>query len=164
MSQSLCSTVEFECDACMMPTTTPINNTAVVLVQVCVQCKTWKQPLNNRVFLLVVLPPLVGARQQAAGLVLTDTELMTGLPEYRNGGLLLDMGLLQAKHAEVTGKPHGPEEEVRLGFTLGPVRPFAAHAPGMRLLVRGLAACALLLVVAGSGFVGDGKSVSSLCC
>eukprot|EP00903_Cladosiphon_okamuranus_P015737 g14525.t1 len=55
-----------------------------------------------------VMEPL----QQVAGLVLTDTELMTGLPEYRNGGLLLDMGLLQAKHAEVTEKPHSPEEEV----------------------------------------------------
>ena len=56
----------------------------------------------------------VALLQQAAGLVLTDTELMTGLPEYRNGGLLLDMGLLQAKHAEVTGKPHAPEEEVSI--------------------------------------------------
>ncbi|CAN0018382.1 unnamed protein product [Ectocarpus sp. 4 AP-2014] len=50
--------------------------------------------------------------QQAAGLVLTETELMTGLPEYRNGGLLLDMGLLEAKHPGVTGQAHGPEEEV----------------------------------------------------
>lgn len=50
--------------------------------------------------------------QQAAGLVLADTELMTGLPEYRNGGLLVDMGLLQPKHKEVTEQPHGPEEEV----------------------------------------------------
>ncbi|CAM9835300.1 unnamed protein product, partial [Ectocarpus sp. 8 AP-2014] len=49
--------------------------------------------------------------QQAAGLVLTETELMTGLPEYRNGGLLLDMGLLEAKHPGVTGQAHGPEEE-----------------------------------------------------
>lgn len=55
---------------------------------------------------------VIYAPQQAAGLVLTDTELMTGLPEYRNGGLLLDMGLLQAKHGEVTEKPHAPEEEV----------------------------------------------------
>lgn len=37
---------------------------------------------------------------------------MTGLPEYRNGGLLLDLGLLEAKHPGVTGEPHGPAEEV----------------------------------------------------
>lgn len=36
---------------------------------------------------------------------------MTGLPEYRNGGLLLDLGLLEAKHSGVTGEPHRPEEE-----------------------------------------------------
>lgn len=57
--------------------------------------------------LVIFSPP-----QQAAGLVLTETELMTGLPEYRNGGLLLDMGLLEAKHPGVTGQAHGPEEEV----------------------------------------------------
>ena len=51
--------------------------------------------------------------QQAAGLVLTDTELMTGLPEYRNGGLLLDLGLLEAKYPGVAGEPHRPEEEVK---------------------------------------------------
>lgn len=50
--------------------------------------------------------------QQSAGLVLADNELMTGLPEYRNGGLLLDMGLLQAKYPEVTSQPHSPEDEV----------------------------------------------------
>lgn len=50
--------------------------------------------------------------KQSAGLVLADTELMTGLPEYRNGGLLLDMGLLQAKYPEVTSQPHSPEDEV----------------------------------------------------
>lgn len=50
--------------------------------------------------------------QQEAGLVLTDTKLMTGLPEYRNGGLLLDLGLLEAKHPGVTEQPHRPEEEV----------------------------------------------------
>lgn len=38
---------------------------------------------------------------------------MTGLPEYRNGGLLLDLGLLEAKHDKVTGEPHSPEDEVR---------------------------------------------------
>lgn len=37
---------------------------------------------------------------------------MTGLPEYRNGGLLLDLGLLEAKYPGVTEEPHRPEEEV----------------------------------------------------
>ena len=32
-----------------------------------------------------------------AGLEVTDLDALTGLPEYRNGGLLLDLGLLEAK-------------------------------------------------------------------
>lgn len=64
--------------------------------------------------ILIFATAEIGPRfQEAAGLVLTETDLMTGLPEYRNGGLLLDMGLLQAKHEGVTGKAHAPEEEVR---------------------------------------------------
>lgn len=34
-----------------------------------------------------------------AGLQVTGLEVLTGLPEYRNGGLLLDMGLLRARDA-----------------------------------------------------------------
>lgn len=34
-----------------------------------------------------------------AGLEVTGLEALTGLPEYRNGGLLLDLGLLEAKDA-----------------------------------------------------------------
>jgi hypothetical protein len=33
-----------------------------------------------------------------AGLIVTDLDELTGLPEYRNGGLLLDLGLLQARN------------------------------------------------------------------
>lgn len=51
---------------------------------------------------------------------------MTGLPEYRNGGLLLDMGLLEAKHPGVTGQAHGPEEEVGVGCWCAL---FQAHFP-----------------------------------
>ena len=34
-----------------------------------------------------------------AGLVVTGLDALTGLPEYRNGGLLLDLGLLQPRDA-----------------------------------------------------------------
>ena len=34
-----------------------------------------------------------------AGLTVTGLEALTGLPEYRNGGLLLDLGLLEARDA-----------------------------------------------------------------
>ncbi len=36
---------------------------------------------------------------QEAGLIITGVDALTGLPEYRNGGLLLDMGLIVARDA-----------------------------------------------------------------
>lgn len=47
-----------------------------------------------------------------AGLVVKDTEAMTGLPEYRNGGLFVDMGVLLPKYDEVITSDHLPDEEV----------------------------------------------------
>ncbi|KAG5191911.1 hypothetical protein JKP88DRAFT_261810 [Tribonema minus] len=47
-----------------------------------------------------------------AGMKLKNTTLMTGLPEYRNGGLLVDMGVLEPQYPEVVSKPHTPDEEV----------------------------------------------------
>jgi hypothetical protein len=36
---------------------------------------------------------------QEAGLIITDVDALTGLPEYRNGGLLLDMGVIESRDA-----------------------------------------------------------------
>jgi hypothetical protein len=47
-----------------------------------------------------------------AGIRVTDLDALTGLPEYRNGGLLLDGGVLVAKHAGVTGKRHLPSDPI----------------------------------------------------
>lgn len=40
-----------------------------------------------------------------AGLVVTGLDALTGLPEYRNGGLLLDLGLLEAKDPTFHTRP-----------------------------------------------------------
>jgi hypothetical protein len=48
----------------------------------------------------------------SAGLRVSELEALTGLPEYRNGGLLIDTGVLVPRHPEVTGAPHRPDEEV----------------------------------------------------
>jgi len=37
---------------------------------------------------------------------------LTGLPEYRNGGLLVDLGVLVPKHEGVLGRAHAPGDEV----------------------------------------------------
>ncbi|KAI9482835.1 MAG: hypothetical protein EXX96DRAFT_555784 [Benjaminiella poitrasii] len=44
---------------------------------------------------------LIEVLETYLGLTVNGTELMTGLPEYRNGGLLVDYGLLNLKEAKV---------------------------------------------------------------
>jgi hypothetical protein len=43
---------------------------------------------------------------QAAGIKVTDIEGLTGLAEYRNGGLLIDTGVLVLRDPGATGRPH----------------------------------------------------------
>lgn len=49
---------------------------------------------------------------QEMGLEITELDQLTGLPEYRNGGLCLDLGLLKVKEPAILQKPHSPESEV----------------------------------------------------
>ncbi|WP_346292459.1 URC4/urg3 family protein [Sphaerothrix gracilis] len=49
---------------------------------------------------------------QGAGLEIVGLDELTGLAEYRNGGLCIDMGLLEPKHLEVTGARHLPGSPV----------------------------------------------------
>ena len=49
---------------------------------------------------------------QELGLEITDLDELTGLSEYRNGGLCLDLGLLQPKHEAVIRQAHQPDSEV----------------------------------------------------
>lgn len=49
---------------------------------------------------------------QDLGFRITDLNQLTGLAEYRNGGLCLDMGLLEPKYEAVTSQPHPPTSEI----------------------------------------------------
>ena len=49
---------------------------------------------------------------QALGLEITHLDQLTGLAEYRNGGLCLDLGLLQPQHSAVLSQPHPPNSEI----------------------------------------------------
>ncbi|HEY5922887.1 MAG TPA: DUF1688 family protein [Kofleriaceae bacterium] len=49
---------------------------------------------------------------QRAGLTITQPGALTGLPEYRNGGLLIDLGLLVPKHTRVREQSHAPGDSV----------------------------------------------------
>ena len=49
---------------------------------------------------------------EEAGLRVTGLDALTALPEYRNGGLLIDGGVLVPKHDRVLGAAHAPGDEV----------------------------------------------------
>ena len=49
---------------------------------------------------------------QEAGIIVEDIEALTALPEYRNGGLLLDLGVLTPRHEAVLGQVHTADAEV----------------------------------------------------
>jgi len=48
----------------------------------------------------------------AAGVSVSGIDALTGLAEYRNGGLLLDLGLLTPRHDAVLARMHPPAAEV----------------------------------------------------
>jgi hypothetical protein len=47
-----------------------------------------------------------------AGIAVTDIDRLTGLPEYRNGGLFVDGGVLVPKHEAVLRERHAVDSEV----------------------------------------------------
>jgi hypothetical protein len=47
-----------------------------------------------------------------SGVTVTGVEALTGLAEYRNGGLFVDLGVLVPKHARVVEETHAPGSEV----------------------------------------------------
>jgi hypothetical protein len=49
---------------------------------------------------------------QEAGVRVTGVDQLTALAEYRNGGLLIDFGVLVPKHRAVTAESHGPGDPV----------------------------------------------------
>jgi hypothetical protein len=49
---------------------------------------------------------------QELGLAIARLNALTGLPEYRNGGLCLDLGLLQVKHSDILQRVYPAESEV----------------------------------------------------
>ncbi|MEE9149646.1 MAG: DUF1688 family protein, partial [Candidatus Tectomicrobia bacterium] len=49
---------------------------------------------------------------EEAGIQVDGIDQLTGLAEYRNGGLLLDLGLLTPKHDAILERQHAPDSEV----------------------------------------------------
>lgn len=49
---------------------------------------------------------------EQSGITVTHLDTLTGLPEYRNGGLLIDTGLLQLKNPAISLTPQDPSSEL----------------------------------------------------
>lgn len=49
---------------------------------------------------------------ELAGVAVDNIDALTGLAEYRNGGLFVDMGVLEPKHDGVTAEAHAPDSEI----------------------------------------------------
>jgi hypothetical protein len=49
---------------------------------------------------------------EEAGIDVVAIDELTGLAEYRNGGLMIDFGLLRAKHGDVLGQSHPGASEI----------------------------------------------------
>lgn len=49
---------------------------------------------------------------QEAGVTVTDVDGLTGLAEYRNGGLFVDLGVIAPKHTHVLEDEHTPGSEI----------------------------------------------------
>ena len=49
---------------------------------------------------------------QWAGLTVTDLDGLTGLPEYRNGGLFIDTAVLQLKNPDEVAQPHAVDSRL----------------------------------------------------
>lgn len=77
---------------------------------------TWRHPLIAPGSATAALVPFHKLSQwltyslieplQAAGIVVLDVDDLTGLPEYRNGGLLLDLGVIALKDQSEATRPH----------------------------------------------------------
>jgi hypothetical protein len=53
---------------------------------------------------------------QRAGIVVTDIDGLTGLAEYRNGGLFLDLGVLQPDDAALLTRVHDVSDPFIVGW------------------------------------------------
>jgi hypothetical protein len=67
---------------------------------------------------------------EEVGIDVTDVDQLTGLAEYRNGGLLIDLGVLVPKHAAVLAEPHEGASETIVewrALTVALIDELAAH-------------------------------------
>ena len=81
---------------------------------------------------------------EALGIVVTGIDELTGLAEYRNGGLFIDLGVLRPRDPAVLGNAHEPGSEIVVEWRALTVALLDRLAPlgarGARSDARGVAA------------------------
>ena len=73
---------------------------------------------------------------EEVGIRVTDLDTLTGLPEYRNGGLLVDLGVLVPKHGAVLVDRHPVDSEVIVEWRALTVALLDDLADALRTLLR----------------------------
>jgi len=75
---------------------------------------------------------------EESGLTISDLDRLTGLAEYRNGGLFVDLEVLVPRHPAVSAVVHSPESEVVVEWRaltvalLDSLAPLVAECLGLR--------------------------------
>jgi hypothetical protein len=69
---------------------------------------------------------------EAAGVQVVDADALTGLAEYRNGGLFIDTGVIAARDLSVFTRPHAASSELVVEWRALTVALLDRLAPSLR--------------------------------
>ncbi|MBA2542932.1 MAG: DUF1688 family protein [Deltaproteobacteria bacterium] len=97
---------------------------------------------------------------ERSGLTILQPDALTALPEYRNGGLLVDLGVLVPKHARARAIAHPPGDELIVEWRALTIAVLDRVAVGVRERL-GLTALQLPLACVLEGTWGAGRAVAA---
>jgi hypothetical protein len=98
---------------------------------------------------------------QDAGLHVDGLEALSGLAEYRNGGLFLDLGVLQPKYATLLETTHTPDSEVVVEWRALTVALLDVLAERVRHMLGRTAADLPLVKILEGGTWRAGRAIAS---
>jgi hypothetical protein len=100
---------------------------------------------------------------EAAGLRVTGIDSLTGLPEYRNGGLFLDLGVIRLADPADAAREHAPGSPLVVGWRALTVALLDAIAPLVREKLGVTAAAFPLARVLEGGTWWAGRRLAAEC-
>jgi hypothetical protein len=96
-----------------------------------------------------------------AGIPVRGLDALTGLPEYRNGGLLLDAGVIQPRDADFAARPRRPDEPWVIEWRALTVHLLDALAPLVRERLGVSAAQLPLACILEGGTWAAGRQIAA---